>query len=295
MAQQDPPPLLLKQLDVVLNALSMLSGEAELWTMEGIDANAVWPLSLLALLLLPLLLGPSPCSHLGLPCRLLLLWLLTTRVRPVAAKALLSPSLLLLRAVLVLMLMLLCWPCCFCLASASAHEAFAPAALVVPGALLLSGAEWLRAAAVGLPLLESSPTVLVGGGCRKPAGMRLPLLCRLSSLLRGVVVPLLAALLVPSQPGAVVLQWERHRKHPDMQDDAVLALLLLLLLLPGVLPELSPLLLLLQAAAEASVEAGRWLRAREVRLEAKNFHCWVLPATLRAPLLLSPAWFAGCP
>jgi hypothetical protein len=125
--------------------------------------------------------------------------------------------------------------------------------------------------------------------------MRLPLLCRLSSLLRGVVVPLLAALLVPSQPGAVALQWERRRKHPDMQDDAVLALLLLLLLLPGVLPEPSPLLLLLQAAAEASVEAGRWLRAREVRLEAKNFHCWVLPATLRAPLLLSPAWFAGCP
>jgi hypothetical protein len=292
VAQQDPPQLLLKQLDVVLNALSILSGEAELWIIEGIDANAVWPLSLLALLLPPLLLGLSPCSARALPWWLLLLWLLTTRVSPGAATTPLSTSLWPCMAVLVWIL-LYC-ACCLCPASASAHGALvagSAATDVVPGPLLLSGAERLSAAAVGLPLLESSPTVLVGGGCRKPAGMRLPLLCRLSSLLRGMVAPFPAALLVPSHPGAVAVSpLERLVKHPDTQYDAVLALLLLLLLLPGMLPEPSPLLLPLQAAAEA----GRWLRAREVYLEPKNFHCWVLPATFRAPLLLSPAWFAGC-
>ena len=62
-------------LDAVLKALSMLSGETDpLGQIEdGRDANAVWPLSLLALLL--------PAA-VGLPWWLLLLWLLTTRVRP---------------------------------------------------------------------------------------------------------------------------------------------------------------------------------------------------------------------
>lgn len=68
-------------LDAVLKALSMLSGETDpLGQIEdGRDANAVWPLSLLALLLLLLL----PAA-VGLPWWLLLLWLLTTRVRPTA-------------------------------------------------------------------------------------------------------------------------------------------------------------------------------------------------------------------
>lgn len=74
--------LLLIQLEVVLRALSMLSGVREplLNSEEGMEANAVCPLSLLALLLQRLLLLST--GLLGEPWWLLLLWLLTMRVRP---------------------------------------------------------------------------------------------------------------------------------------------------------------------------------------------------------------------
>lgn len=105
----------------------LLSGDSDALrhTEEGIDANAVSPLSLLALLLPPLLAAPS----LGLPWWLLLLWLLTTRVRPVAVTRLLSAWLLWLPvlacgsfllpglpaamlSVLAEVLVLLCWGSC---------------------------------------------------------------------------------------------------------------------------------------------------------------------------------------
>lgn len=75
--------LLLIQLEVVLRALSMLSGVREplLKSEEGMEAKAVWPLSLLALLQ-RLLLLPARAWLLGEPWWLLLLWLLTMRVRP---------------------------------------------------------------------------------------------------------------------------------------------------------------------------------------------------------------------
>lgn len=168
------------QLEVVLRALSMLSGDAEALrhTEEGMDANAVSPLSLLALLLLPL------GAALGLPWWLLLLWLLTTRVSPVAVTRLLplSPLLWLLLPLLCFCLLpwlpapllLLCWGCCL-----RARLALALLLVFVLGA-------WDTPAPEVAELPQLGSFCRLGAGSRK-AGIRLPLLCRLSSLLRSEV------------------------------------------------------------------------------------------------------------